>query len=453
MDSSIGLQNHPYLYSQYPIDFPSATSHTYSVGGISPQFGSPELYSPTALGSHSHVQELIQQNDASAQSSQQAPTVVLNSTRAAERWDGKSKLLRYLEPVVDKIRSFVDPIASVFYDAMPATFRGLNSAVSTAKSVESEVEEKAKSPREFLIPQPRHIAQRKISQRKPVRYRPKKYVEFKVDLDKLKHNKDFVEYVKTKKYKHNYPNTYYYPRIKYYVNPSMFIPKPNNNRLSLYRKNILNTKNMLVDKNDTTFTPTSTVLTLEPSDWKPIIVYNVTDKPNLKLNETKKIRRKKVNKKRKRTRRSLGLPEPKGYNYLYNLNIKKDNSVFINNFGRGFSDFITDIMTFLFKSLDDYTEKFMEDTLKPKTPPKYYSVAYNLLMYYLNTLEGLVEVHEVIQNHLNDDGDKGVKIKKKRKKSKNKIKSKKKPFNKFENLNHHDYYIDTDTNDTEHLET
>ncbi|CAG9569470.1 unnamed protein product [Danaus chrysippus] len=165
--TGIGLQNHPYLYSQYPIDFPSATSHTYSVGGISPQFGSPELYSPTGLGSHSHTQELIQQNDASAQSSQQAPTVLLNSTRAAERWDGKSKLLRYLEPVVDKIRSFVDPIASVFYDAMPATFRGLNSAVSTAKSVEPEVEEKAKSPREFLIPQPRHIAQRKISHRKP----------------------------------------------------------------------------------------------------------------------------------------------------------------------------------------------------------------------------------------------------------------------------------------------
>ncbi|XP_039760721.1 uncharacterized protein LOC120634296 [Pararge aegeria] len=84
-----GLQNHPYLYSQYPIDFPNPTSHAYSVNGVSPQFASPELYSPTALGSHSQQHELIQQSDASAQQSQQAPTQLLvNSTRAAERWDG-----------------------------------------------------------------------------------------------------------------------------------------------------------------------------------------------------------------------------------------------------------------------------------------------------------------------------------------------------------------------------
>ncbi|XP_034837106.1 uncharacterized protein Osi4 isoform X2 [Maniola hyperantus] len=84
-----GLQNQPYLYSQYPIDFPSAGSHAYSVNGVSPQFASPELYSPTALGSHSQQHELIQQSDASAQQSQQAPTQLLvNATRAAERWDG-----------------------------------------------------------------------------------------------------------------------------------------------------------------------------------------------------------------------------------------------------------------------------------------------------------------------------------------------------------------------------
>ncbi|KAM3957964.1 uncharacterized protein ACR2FA_008001 [Aphomia sociella] len=87
--NGVGLQNHPYLYSQYPIDFPSASSHAYSVSGVSPQFGSPEMYNPTALGgSHPHTHELLQQNDASAQSSQQAPTLLVNSTRAAERWDG-----------------------------------------------------------------------------------------------------------------------------------------------------------------------------------------------------------------------------------------------------------------------------------------------------------------------------------------------------------------------------
>ncbi|KAI5645736.1 hypothetical protein NE865_02403 [Phthorimaea operculella] len=81
-----GLQNHPYLYSQYPIDFPSASSHAYSVSGMSPQF--PEMYNPTAMGSHQQ-NELLPHNDASAQQSQEAPSVqLLNSTRATERWDG-----------------------------------------------------------------------------------------------------------------------------------------------------------------------------------------------------------------------------------------------------------------------------------------------------------------------------------------------------------------------------
>ncbi|XP_041985536.1 uncharacterized protein LOC121737870 [Aricia agestis] len=82
--SGYGLQN-PYLYSQYPIDFPSASSHAYSISGVSPQFASPEMYSPTGLATHAN--EMLQSHDASAQQSQQAPTV-LNSTRAAERWDG-----------------------------------------------------------------------------------------------------------------------------------------------------------------------------------------------------------------------------------------------------------------------------------------------------------------------------------------------------------------------------
>ncbi|XP_013185011.1 uncharacterized protein LOC106130661 [Amyelois transitella] len=87
--SGVGYNN-PYLYSQYPIDFPSAASNAYSVSGVNPTFGSPEMYSATALGAHPH-QELLQQGDASAQSSQQAPALLLNSTRAAERWDGIRK--------------------------------------------------------------------------------------------------------------------------------------------------------------------------------------------------------------------------------------------------------------------------------------------------------------------------------------------------------------------------
>ncbi|XP_047036203.1 uncharacterized protein LOC124641968 [Helicoverpa zea] len=86
--SGVGLQNHPYLYSQYPIDFPSASSHAYSVSGVSPQFASPEMYGPTAMGAHAQTNEIIHQSDATAQQSQQAPTLLVNSTRAAERWDG-----------------------------------------------------------------------------------------------------------------------------------------------------------------------------------------------------------------------------------------------------------------------------------------------------------------------------------------------------------------------------
>ncbi|CAG9794886.1 unnamed protein product [Diatraea saccharalis] len=207
---NVGL-SHPYLYSQYPIDFPSASSHAYSVSGVSPQFASPELYSPTALGAQQQAHELLQQPDASAQQSQQAPTLqLMNTTRAAERWDGKSKLLKLLEPVLSTFRSFVDPIANVFY-SMPATFRGLNSDVTTeSKSYEPEPQESVTQAKIILNPQPRFIAQRKMTHRKP--QRPKKYTELKINLERLKHNKDLYEYIKTKKYKHNYPNTYYYPK-------------------------------------------------------------------------------------------------------------------------------------------------------------------------------------------------------------------------------------------------
>ncbi|CAH0697227.1 unnamed protein product [Spodoptera exigua] len=181
--SGVGLQNHPYLYSQYPIDFPSASSHAYSVSGVSPQFASPEMYSPTAMGAHGQTNEIIHQSDASAQQSQQAPTLLVNSTRAEQRWDGKSKLLKFLEPIIDGIKYVIDPIANVFFGAMPATFRGLTSDASKAKSVEPVDDdldelEIVKKPRQILVPQPRNIAQRKMTYRKN-RNRPKKYADLK----------------------------------------------------------------------------------------------------------------------------------------------------------------------------------------------------------------------------------------------------------------------------------
>ncbi|XP_068625394.1 uncharacterized protein Osi4 [Battus philenor] len=87
--NGVGLSNNPYVYSQYPIDFPSGSSQAYSVQGVNTQFASPEMYNPTALGSQTHSQGVIQQNEVTAQQSQQSPTLLLNSTRSAsERWDG-----------------------------------------------------------------------------------------------------------------------------------------------------------------------------------------------------------------------------------------------------------------------------------------------------------------------------------------------------------------------------
>ncbi|CAB3257630.1 unnamed protein product [Arctia plantaginis] len=168
--TGVGLQNQPYLYSQYPIDFPSASSHAYSASGVSPQFASADMYSPTAMGAQAQGNEIMHQSDVIAQQSQQAPTLLVNSTRAADRWDGKSKLQKFIEPLIEGVRNILDPIANVFYGAIPTTVRGLNSKVSTTKSRDSDFDldelEIVKKPRQVLIPQPRNIAQRKMNLRK-----------------------------------------------------------------------------------------------------------------------------------------------------------------------------------------------------------------------------------------------------------------------------------------------
>lgn len=359
------------------------------------------MYSPTAISSNAHSNDLIA-NDASAQQSQQAPLVV-NTTQAAERWDGKSKLLKYLEPVVDKIRSVVDPIANVFY-TMP-TFRGLNSDISTAV-VETEIE-KPKRPREILIPQPRNIAQRKMTYRKSPRHRPKKFVEFKVDLDKLKYNKDFLDYIKTKKYKHNYPQTYYYPRIKYFINPNSFAQKPNNNRLLPYPKPIL-WRNLIPIHNNLTATTPSNIISLDPSDWKPIIMVNKTESPK-RINKRDKKRRKKLNKKRrKRVRRSVFLSDTKdGFPKRSKTNSRKH-------------DEELSIASLTMNNTDDFIYQKVIDYFAPTKKPAYYTITYNMLMSCLDIIDGIFEVHEVIYNYFNDDVKQ---IKKSRKKNK-----KKKPY-------------------------
>ncbi|CAK1541111.1 unnamed protein product [Leptosia nina] len=384
-----GLQNHPLLYSQYPIDFPSASSQAYSVSGVQ-QFGSSEMFSPSGLASQTHTHEILQTNEPSAQQSQQAPSVLVNSTRAAERWDGKSALLKFLEPVVNKIRSFVDPIASVFFDAMPANFRGLKSDVSTAKSVENEVlEEKTKKPREILLPQPRHIAQRKMSYYKKIpRQRPKKYTELNLDLDRLKHNKDFRDYIKTKKYKFNYPYTYYYPRIKYYVNPAMFAVRPNNSRLLPYRRTELRT-NMTIEISNVTMIP-------EPSDWKPIIVYKADDS-KAQGNKTESEVKKVLKKKRKRPKRSLDFNNSSN-DFQLDGRSKKQKSPFENtiSFAR------------------DYLNKMIKSALKPKgDTPIYYTLTYHLLMSCLDAFDTFVQIHEDIINFFSKN-TKHTKLKKKK---------------------------------------
>lgn len=366
---------------------------------MSPQF-SPEMYNPTALATHSQS-ELLQHNDASAQQSQQAPTVqLLNSTRASERWDGKSKLQKLLEPIVDGIRSFVDPIANMF--TMPATFRGLSSDVTTMKT--DEVEEAVKKPREILVPQPRYIAQRKMNYRKFFRSRPKKYTELKVDLDKLKKNKDLYDYIKTKKYKYNYLNTYYYPRVKYFVNPNTFIVKPKNNRLIPYKRDVSTNTSI------PTYYPSTTPVNLH--EWKPIVpVLNTT---SITVNVTKSMPKrtsiKIEGKKRKRAKRSISTFE--GIEVNFNRNAST-NSRYLKSHStqvapRGLMYFLhtlseADPISAMMTHASKLTKKVVKGSLKHAGPPKYYSFAYDMVILTLDVIDGLVQVHEAIIDHLFGD--------------------------------------------------
>lgn len=402
---SVGLQNHPYLYSQYPIDFPSASSHAYSVSGVSPQFASPEMYSPTAMGAQVQSNEIMHQSDVTAQQSQQAPTLLVNSTRAAERWDGKSKLLKYFEPIIDGVRDILDPIANVLYGAIPATVRGLNSKVSTTKSVDADFDadelELVKKPRHVLVPQPRNIAQRKINLRK-FRHRPKKYAELKINLTRLKNNKDLYEYIKTKKYKYNYPNTYFYPRVKHFVNPNNFIRPSSSTRLTPYIKEASNI-----------ITTTVTPIITTDTEWKPIVSFNNTF-PKITMKKRKRNLRKRQNKKRHhRPKRSTDV----------NINYSNENARF---FQKSYSNsrFFVGFLDILLKDnpINDFfgqstksTNSKVESILNSKAPG-YYSIAYNILMMSIDVIEGLFEINEAIKDHYTSGSKRNKeKVKKKEK--------------------------------------
>lgn len=398
MRSSVGL-NHPYLYSQYPIDFPSATSHAYSVSGVNPQFGPPEMYSPTGLGSHPHSHELLQPNDVSAQQSQQAPTLLVNSTRAAERWDGKSKLIKFLEPIIGSIKSFVDPIANVFY-SMPASFRGLNSDVSTTKSYEPETTEASvKKTREILVPQPRFIAQRKMTLRKNVRTRPKKYVELKVNLDRLKQNKDLHEYLKTKKYKYNYPLTYYYPRVQYFVNPNTFMRR-NYTRLIPYKIQSISTNNSI--PND--------ILKTESNEWKPIVVLssplvssiNVTSNKKNNFNFSK-LHKSSYVKTKSRTRRSIGIN--RHYVNFRNVSIV-DGRSYRKQSKRGFMEIFdslleSDLVTTLAQKVKRYAKSVLkESAVSDDPPPQYVGVVYKIFYWGLEMIDEFFTMEEEVHDQI-----------------------------------------------------
>lgn len=327
--------------------------------------------------------DILPHNDASAQQSQQAPTVqLLNSTRASERWDGKSKLEKLLEPIVNGIRSYIDPIANVFY-SMPATFRGLNSdVVTTMKTTEEE-----KKPREILVPQPRFIAQRKMNYRKSYRPRPKKYSELNLDLDKLKKNKDLYDYLKTKKYKFNYQNTYYYPRVKYFVNPNTFFIKPKNNRLVPYRKEI----------NPNISTPKSNVTLVNLGHWKPVILVptltNQSNSQNTSNVGTDTMYMHFDNIRRKRAKRSLdgnAIDKSKDYD----LSISGRSVV---AFMEALSNHVP--VKGMWKHANIYTKKIIKHTLKSVGPPAYYSITYDILMMTLDIIDGLIEVHQDLTEH------------------------------------------------------
>ncbi|KAL4708491.1 hypothetical protein ACJJTC_014099 [Scirpophaga incertulas] len=425
--SGAGL-GHPYLYSQYPIDFPSASSHAYSVSGVSPQFASPELYNPTALGNQ-QAHELLQQADASAQQSQQAPTLQLvNSTRAAERWDGKSKLRKLLEPVLESIRSFVDPIANVFY-SMPATFRGLNSEVSTTetKSYEPEPQESVTQAKVILVPQPRLIAQRKTTYRKPYRQGPKKYAELKINLENLKQNKDLYDYLKTKKYKYNYPHTFYYPKVKYFVNPSYFMTKPNNSRLKPYKKEArTSTLSSNIITNKPLIKPTVLNTTTE---WKPIIVLSEHPVLSISNNNGKRSNLSNTNA-HIRVKREM-------FDNSYRFSYRNSTHRTPNDSERGFlgsgkgifdifqSFFSSDAMYSLVKHAQNYAKSVIKSSLKSKEPPTYYKIVYDILVMSLDMFDGFLGVEEQLHDHVMSKNVEKTKVVSKIKKIKKKsIKSK-----------------------------
>lgn len=368
-----------------------------------------------------HTQDLLQQQDASAQQSQQVP-LLLNSTHAAERWDGKSKLQKLLEPLIDGFKNVINPIANIFYGAMP-TFRGLNTEVSTDKTVEAEAVDEVQKPKEFLVPQPRFIAQRKNFVKMQIR--PKKYAELKVDLDSLKRNKDFHDYIKTKKYKHNYPNTYYYPRVKYVLyNPNNFYTKPNNSRLLPYQRPPIATITPVIDL---------TTLSNITSEWKPMLIFDETVQnkttllpsySNFSMKNTngfiKRYFRKIPNlKRRKRIKRDVSY-----------TNTEEQSRA---NKKRGFLsmfDFITDFLSSepVYKMMyeaDHLTKTTIKDTILPeKKPPFYYRAMYEVLIISLDVMEGLFGVQKDLNRYYFSENNKLIKKKKiARRKSKPKVSS------------------------------
>lgn len=415
MHSSVGLQNHPYLYSQYPIDFPSASSHAYSVTGVSPQFASQEMYNPTAMA-QAQTHDILQSQDARAQQSQQTPTqLLLNSTNAEQRWDGKSAILKYLEPIISTFKNVVSPITNVLYGAMP-TVRGLNSDVSTAKNVEADPVEEIKKPKEFLVPQPRFIRAQRKNFRK-TRTRPKKHSELKIDLERLKHNKDLHDYIKTKKYKYNYPNTFYYPRVKYVVNPNTFHIKPNNSRLIPYRKV------------QTTTTTTENYLSFVDSDWKPVVIFNITSPQN----ETKNINKEQDNlgrkamrrffrkkphlKRRKRIKRDL-TDNTESKNFPSSESKTEERGVF--DIFSWFAFFTNDPITSLIDRANEYTKTYLKKNLKSRNEPPYYTTVYNILIMSVDILDGLLGVGEEMHHHYIESETKKLTNKKNKK---NKVKT------------------------------
>lgn len=373
------------------------------------------MYNPTAMAAQAHTHEMLQSQDARAQQSQQAPTqLLLNSTNAEQRWDGKSAILKYLEPIISTFKNVVSPITNVLYGAMP-TVRGLSSDVSTAKNVETEPVEEVKKPKEFLVPQPRFIRAQRKNFRKTTT-RPKKHSELKIDLDRLKHNKDLYDYIKTKKYKYNYPSTYYYPRVKYVINPNTFNTKPNNSRLIPYRKM----------QTTTSSTTTENYLSFVDSDWKPVLVLNSVVPQNDTKNETKKhdnlgkkamrrfFRKKPHLKRRKRIKRDLtDIPNSKPFSVTENISE-----------GRGFFDMFSflfnDPMTNLINRANEYAKTYLKSNLKSRKEPPYYTTVYNILIMSVDLLDGLLGVGEEMHYHYLDIKPKKYKSKKNKK---NKVKT------------------------------